>query len=107
MSIAQQRADEQAVLNTKMREYMDSAKVSNVAQQGLTMGQIYGTGISNGTVGAAMLQSAKASDVTHIVIRTVANGRTVHIDDTIYVVAPGQSLLDVIGQALVEIKLEE
>lgn len=43
----------------------------------------------------------------HIDITEVENGRLVGIGIKQYIVAPGQSLIEVIGQALVEAKLEE
>ena len=40
-------------------------------------------------------------------IAEVENGRLVGMGNKQYIVAPGQSLIEVIGQALVEAKLEE
>ena len=64
-------------------------------------------GISS-TWGNTMAQGKGAcSRETAILVEELENGRLVRIGDKRYIVAPGQPLIDVIGQALVELKLEE
>ncbi len=55
--------------------------------------------------GMSEMQKAVARE-THITIREVENGRIVVLKQKVYIVPSGVSLLETIGQALVEAKLE-
>jgi hypothetical protein len=121
-------ADEQSLKNAAMRQQIENMAIRAnppfvdklmaqdkyefaAATQGTYVGQ-NGATISAGDVWGGQTKLANivggfpTRQVIHIVVSEVENGRTVAVGGRMYVVPTGTSLLETIGQALVEAKLE-
>ena len=112
--------NEQQARNTIARQHMTNALIASNPRIQTGQATIYPpqTAMSgSGLVGHAAQGtsstwgSSSASQQSRKSIRIdvdeVENGRLVGMGNKQYIVAPGQSLIEVIGQALVEAKLEE
>ena len=85
-----------------MADVYKEAMVSGTSLGQVGSGQTWGNTIASGTH-----TKVSRSRETVIIIEELENGRLVRLGDKRYIVPTGTPLIDVIGQALVETKLEE
>lgn len=108
---------EQAEYNAYKRQQMN--QIQNVSQQsianvykealvsGTSLGQVSPGHIWDNTIASGTQTKMSRNRETVILIEELENGRLVRLGDKRYIVPTGTPLIDVIGQALVETKLEE
>ncbi len=101
-SVLQQRNQMQNAGQQSMADIYKEAIVSGTSLGQVSSGQIWGNTITSGTQ-----TKMSRNRETMIIIEELENGRLVRLGDKRYIVPTGTPLIDVIGQALVETKLEE
>ena len=109
--------NEQAEYNAYKRQQMD--QIQSAGQQsmadvykeaivsGTSLGQISPGQIWDNTIASGTQIKMSRNRETVIIIEELENGRLVRLGGKRYIVPTGTPLIDVIGQALVETKLEE
>lgn len=100
-----------------MTENLSLSQINGLKQELSQLGATIGNPFANVTAGSAMMpnhiikrydaEARKSYRETRLTIREVENGKLVILGERAYIVPPGESLISVVGQALVEAKLEE